>query len=251
MRKFANISTALLLGCFLASVSTETFAQTVKLRVVAMTPGKLAAIGKSSLMATTGLKVIGKGEKAYLLADTTGFGATIATSFTWSFVSRPTASNAVFDTANNSNPYQSFTADSTGQYVVSVSVNGGAVVQDTFWVSTYIGSVGGSFSCASCHSYPVSGPDGTFPAAVAPWQTTAHSFIYKQGIMGELEVNAYGQGEYSTSCWKCHTTGYDVTANNGNFGYLSHSLGWDTTAFKGKAKSGSSYLINNGDSCDL
>src|SRR5208283_2441397 len=109
MRKFANISTALLLGCFLAFVSTETFAQIVKLRVVAMTPGKLAAIGKSSYMATTGLKVIGKGAKAYMLADTTGSGTTVASSFTWSFVARPTASNAVFDSAAN-NQYQSFTA---------------------------------------------------------------------------------------------------------------------------------------------
>jgi len=71
--------------------------------------------------------------------------------------------------------------------------------------------------------------------------------IYKQGIMGQLEVNAFGQGTYSASCWKCHTTGYDLTANNGNFGYAAHSLGWDTTAFKGKTKSGTSYLINNGD----
>ena len=118
----------------------ETFAQTVKLRVVPISPGKLAAIGKSSLMATTGLKVFGKGEKAYLLADTTGSGATVVTSFTWTFVSKPTASNAVFDSAAN-NQNQSFTADSTGQYVVSVSVSGGATSQDTFWVSTYIGSV--------------------------------------------------------------------------------------------------------------
>ena len=80
------------------------------------------------------------------------------------------------------------------------------------------------------------------------WKTTGHALIYTQGIMGELEVNTTGQGTYSASCWKCHTTGYDLTANNGNFGYVSHQLGWDTTAFKGKAKSGSSYLINNGDS---
>ena len=118
-------------------MSTEALAQTVKLRVEPMSPGKLTAIGKSSLMATTGLKVFGKGARAYMLADTTGSGATLVTSFTWSFVSRPTASNAVLDSAGN-NQYQSFTADSTGQYIVSVSINGGAKSdQDTFWVSTY------------------------------------------------------------------------------------------------------------------
>ncbi len=240
MNRFANISRALIVVCFLAFLSMETLGQTVKLRVVPISPGKLAAIGKSSLMATTGLKVFGKGEKAYLLADTTGSGATVVTSFTWTFVSKPTASNAVFDSAAN-NQNQSFTADSTGQYVVSVSVSGGATSQDTFWVSTYIGSVGGSFSCATCHA-------GLTPTVVTGWQSTAHANMYTQGIMGELEVNAYGQGEYSTSCWKCHTTGYDVSANNGNFGYISHSLGWDTTAFKGFPKSGVFSLIPNGDS---
>ncbi len=240
MRKFVNISTALLLGCFLAFVSTETFAQKVKLRVVAMTPGKLAAIGKSSLMATTGLKVIGKGSKGYLLADTTGSGATVVSSFTWSFVARPTASNAVFDSAANKQS-QSFTADSVGQYIVSVSINGGATDQDTFWVSTYVGSTGGFPACTFCHA-------STTPTVVTGWQSTGHAKIYTQGIMGELEVNAYGQGEYSTVCWQCHTTGYDISANNGNFGYISHSLGWDTTAFKGFPKAGFFSVIPNGDS---
>ncbi len=241
MKIFAKISRAFLVGCFLVFMSTEALAQTVKLRVEPMSPGKLTAIGKSSLMATTGLKVFGKGARAYMLADTTGSGATLVTSFAWSFVSRPTASNAVLDSAGN-NPYQSFTADSTGQYIVSVSINGGAKSdQDTFWVSTYIGNpttvVPSAIPCATCHS-----------SINTEWQTTDHALMYTQGIMGKLEVNANGQGMYSSSCWKCHTTGYDLTANNGNFGYLSHSLGWDTTAFKGKTKSGSSYLINNGDS---
>ena len=212
----------------------------MKLRVVAMTPGKLAAIGKSSLMATTGLKVIGKGSKGYLLADTTGSGATVVSSFTWSFVARPTASNAVFDSAANKQS-QSFTADSVGQYIVSVSINGGATDQDTFWVSTYVGSTGGFPACTFCHA-------STTPTVVTGWQSTGHAKIYTQGIMGELEVNAYGQGEYSTVCWQCHTTGYDISANNGNFGYISHSLGWDTTAFKGFPKAGFFSVIPNGDS---
>jgi len=240
MKRFANISRVLLIGCCLAFLSMQTFGQVVKLNVVAMTPGKLGSIGKSTALATTGLKVVGKGSKAFMLADTTGSGATAATSFTWSFVSRPTASNAVFDSAAN-HQYQSFTADSGGQYIVSVSINGGATDQDTFWVSTYIGSpttaVSGAIPCATCHSTNNTG-----------WKSTGHAQIYRQGIMGQLEVNAFGQGEYSTVCWQCHTTGYNTSANNGNFGYLSHSLGWDTTAFKGFPKAGMFSLIPNGDS---
>jgi len=240
MKRIANISRLLLAICCLVFLTMPTFGQVVKLKVVPMSPGKLAAIGKSSLMATTGLKVIGKGARAFLLADTTGSGSSVATSFTWSFVSRPTASNAVFDSTGN-NPKQSFTADSAGQYIVSVSISGGATDQDTFWVSTYAGSTGGFPACASCHA-------GSTPQIMTGWQSTGHANIYTQGIMGQLEVNTYGLGMYSSSCWKCHTTGYDLSANNGNFGYLSHKTGWDTTAFKGKAKSGSSYLIANGDS---
>ena len=153
MKRFANISRALLVCCFLAFVSMETMAQVVKLRVAPMSPGKLAAIGKSSALATTGLKVFGKGAKTFLLADTTGSGATVVTSFTWSFVSRPTASNAVFD-STGSNQYQSFTADSGGQYIVSVSINGGASDQDTFWVSTYIGNPTTAVSCNSVRDMP-------------------------------------------------------------------------------------------------
>jgi hypothetical protein len=82
MKRFANISRVLLVGCCLAFLSMHTFGQAVKLKVVPMSPGKLAAIGKSANMATTGLKVFGKGAKAYMMADTTGSGATVVTSFT-------------------------------------------------------------------------------------------------------------------------------------------------------------------------
>ena len=97
---------------------------------------------------------------------------------------------------------------------MTVSVNGGAKADTvTFFVSTYLGNPNTSgLSCYTCHSANNTG-----------WKTTDHALIYTQGIMGQLEVNAYGQGMYSSSCWKCHTTGYDLTANNGNFGYLSHS----------------------------
>ncbi|HTY11779.1 MAG TPA: FlgD immunoglobulin-like domain containing protein [Bacteroidota bacterium] len=238
MNRFANILRGLLAGCLLGLVYSGAVAQTVKLTVVPMSPGKLAAIGKSSYTATTGLKVIGKGARAYLFADTTGSGTTVVTSFTWTFAAKPTGSNASFDSAGN-NPRQSFTADSAGQYIVNVSVNGGTSTdQDTFFVSTFLGNPNTSgLYCGECHA-----------ANYSDWQGTGHAKIYTQGIMGELEVNAYGQGSYSASCWKCHTTGYDLSANDGNFGYMAHSLGWDTTAFKGKTKSGSSYLIFNGDS---
>ena len=244
MKRLDTIYRVILAGCFLAFMSMEALAQAVKLKVEPMSPGRLAAIGKSANMATTGLKVFGRGAKVYMSADTTGSGATAVTSFTWSFVSRPTGSTAVLDSTTKQ--YSSFTADSTGQYVVSVAVNGGAADQATFLVSTYLGyQTTSGLSCATCHNNVNSETGGNI---FTGWQTTKHALIYTQGIMGQLEVSVYGQGTYASTCWRCHTTGYDVSANNGNFGYMSKALGWDTTAFKGKTKSGSSYLIANGDS---
>ena len=64
MKIFVKISRALLVGCFLAFISSEALAQAVNLKVEPMSPGRLTAIGKSSNAATTGLKVFGKGGKS-------------------------------------------------------------------------------------------------------------------------------------------------------------------------------------------
>ncbi|HTR82789.1 MAG TPA: multiheme c-type cytochrome [Bacteroidota bacterium] len=236
MKRFFTTCKVLAAGILLAFPFSEGTAQTVVAKIQAMSPGRLTTIGKSSNIATTGLGVVGKGSKVYLYADTTGSGATTVSSYAWTFFSKPSGSSAVFDSATNR--YTSFTADTLGQYIVQVSVNGGAkTAQETLFVSTYVGYSGGTVACATCHA-----------SNTTSWKATGHAMIYTQGIMGQLEVNTAGLGTYSGSCFKCHTVGWDQNANNGNFGYLAHQTGWDTSWYKGKAKSGSSYLIINGDS---
>jgi len=240
MKRFGTICRLLLIAGFLALPLTEAAAQAVNAKVQAMSPGRLAVIGKSSNIATTGLNVVGRGSKVYLYADTTGSGATTVTAFAWSFVTRPAGSNAVLDSA--STQYSSFTADSLGQYAVQVSVNGGAEASTVpVFVSTFVGYSGNALGCLTCHG-PFSAQDKT------PWLGTAHAKIFTQGIMGQLEVNATGKGTYGGSCFKCHTVGWDPSANNGNFGYLAKQSGFDTSWYKGQTKSGTSYLIANGDS---
>ena len=237
MKRFGTVCCQLvLIATFLALPLTEATAQAVNAKVQAMSPGKLTAIGKSSNIATTGLKVVGKGSKVYLFADTTGSGATTVTSVAWTFSAKPAGSNASFDSA--SNRYTSFTPDSAGQYIVQASVNGGAKTdQETLWVSTFVGFSGNTVACQTCHSSNTTG-----------WKTTGHATIFTQGIMGQLEVNATGLGTYGGNCFKCHTVGWDPSANNGNFGYLAKAAGFDTSWYKGKTKSGTSYLITAGDS---
>ncbi len=231
MKKLITICLSLVLAGFV----TTSLAQTVKVKREAMTPGRLSAIGKSSERPTTGLRVVGKGAKVFVSADTTGSGASTATSFTWSFVSKPAGSAATIDSSNKM--MTSFTVDTTGQFIVQVAVNGGATSADTFFVSTFAGNPAAGLTCATCH-----------PTNNTEWAATPHATIYKRGLMGQLEVNEFGKGAYAVSCAKCHTTGWNDAANNGNFGYLAKKAGWDTTWYKTYTLAGGDYEIPNGDS---
>jgi len=205
----------------LFSLMFESAAQTVKVKREAKSPGKL---GLNSTTANTwqiysGLRVFGKGMKAYLSADTTGSGTSTATSFAWSFVEKPSGSVAAFDSTNKI--ATSFTADLSGRYIVQITVNGTKISYDTLFASIYSGNPTTGLSCSLCHS-----------TMNTEWQVTKHATIYKRGITGQLEVGSYGTGTYSGFCVKCHTTAWEKNVNNGNFGYLSFTTGWDTTWYK-------------------
>ncbi|MFA6599329.1 MAG: multiheme c-type cytochrome, partial [Ignavibacteriaceae bacterium] len=213
-------------------VTTLAFPQAVKVERVAKSPADLKAtpwVGPVS----TGLKVLGKESTAYFTADTTGSGATTVTSFAWSITARPAGSVAAFDTTDRMDAR--FKPDVVGQYIVQVSVNGAAkTAVDTIFASTFMGSLSSSVQCATCHA-----------DKNTEWLGTGHSSQYKRGITGMIENTAASNymGVYGASCAGCHTTGYDVKANNGNFGYNAHATGWDTTWYKGATVSGTSYFI--------
>lgn len=215
--------------------STLVFPQSVKIKRLYKSPGDLKVtpwVGPVS----TGLKVFGKESTVYYMADTTGSGATAVTSFEWSLLSKPVGSVAVFDTADRQDAR--FIADLGGTYVVQVSVNGGAkTAVDTVLASTFKGSLATGFNCGSCH-----------PSHNADWAVTKHATIYKRGLTGMLEntpETGY-KGVYGLACAKCHTTGFDVNANNGNFGNLAKTTGWDTTWYKPESPVGD-VLIPYGD----
>ncbi|OGU31367.1 MAG: hypothetical protein A2057_03800 [Ignavibacteria bacterium GWA2_35_9] len=212
------------------------FPQAVVVKRVAKSPADLKItpwVGPVS----TGLKVMGKQATVYFVADTTGSGTTAVTSFAWSLISKPGGSVAVFDTSDRIDTR--FKPDVVGQYIVQVSVNSGAkTAVDTVFASTFRGNYATPVSCGMCH--------GTTNTA---WEKTNHSSIYKRAISGMLENSAETNfmGVYGKTCAKCHTTGWDDTANNGNFGYNAHTTGWDTTWYQGATVSGTSYLIAYGD----
>ncbi|OGU31369.1 MAG: hypothetical protein A2057_03810 [Ignavibacteria bacterium GWA2_35_9] len=230
MKRFLRFS---LLALFTA---TLVFPQKVVVKRVAKSPADIKLtpwVGPVS----TGLKVLGKGSTAYFVADTTGSGATAVTSFAWSITSKPGGSSAAFDTTDRMDAR--FKPDVVGQYIVSVSVNGGAkTAADTIFASTFMGSYATPINCGTCHSDINTG-----------WQETNHATSYKRGLTGMWENSAATgfKGVLGSSCIKCHTTGWDDKADNGNFGFTAHATGWDTTWYKGATASGSSYLISYDD----
>jgi len=233
MRQMIRICFILLVAALM--ISPPAMGQKVAVKRVAQSPSSLGISSSSpTWQVYSGLRVIGKGMKAYFSADTTGSGTTPVTTYSWSITSKPAGSNAFIDTANK--PTMKFTADVVGQYIVTITVNGGKSASDTIFASTFQGTGGTAVNCTMCHY-----------SMEANWAKTPHATMYKQGITGQLEVDAYGRGTYGTNCIRCHTTGWEPNADNNNFGFLSKQTGWDTTWYKPATLTGTSVLINNGD----
>ncbi|MCK9426632.1 MAG: T9SS type A sorting domain-containing protein [Ignavibacteriaceae bacterium] len=201
-------------------IATLAFPQAVKVQRLAKSAFQL---GLSSSTATTwpvssGLRVVAKGQTVYFKADTTGSGATTVTSFAWTLTSKPGGSAAALDTVDKQTT--KLVVDLIGQYIVTVSVNGGAKTSaDTIFVSTYLGDMTSNFpGCLSaCHTDK------------ATYLQTNHASIYQKGISGTLSTaSATGVTSYGTYCVKCHTTGWEKNVANGNFGNLAYTTGWDT-----------------------
>jgi predicted CXXCH cytochrome family protein len=244
MKKFVTILSLLLVAGFYASL----FAQVVTVKVEGMSPGRLKAIGKSTEMATTGLKVVGKGTKVYLSADTTGSGTNTVTTFAWSFTSKPAGSTAVMDSA--AKMYNSFKADTTGVYGIRIDVNGAKFDTDTIIADLFMGTTGipnaGGLYCRTCH--------GEFATVnqYTPYSKTAHATILSRGLSGQLEIDQYtGKGAYAATCIKCHSTGWDQSADNGNFGFLAKKSGFDTLWYKPYTLAGGDYWIPYMDSTSI
>ncbi|MCK9210112.1 MAG: T9SS type A sorting domain-containing protein [Ignavibacteriaceae bacterium] len=204
-------------------VATLAFPQAVKVQRLAKSP---LTLGLSSSTATTwpvssGLRVFAKGQPVYFSADTTGSKTTIVTSFAWTLTSKPAGSTAALDTVDKQTT--KFVADVTGQYIVTVSVNGGAKTSaDTVFASTYMGlPKSPALSCLTCHPNQ------------STYLATNHSTMYERGIKGTLSVNTTSYvASYGTYCVKCHTTGWEKNVANGNFANLAYTTGWDTTWYQ-------------------
>jgi hypothetical protein len=236
----------------------EVSAQAVNVKVVAMSPGMRSSgypnftsppAGTPNYV-SSGLRVVPKGMKVYLKADTVGSGATKVTSYAWTFVSKPGGSTAAFD--NVAKDSVTFIPDVAGQYIIQVAVNGTAKTDiDTINASTFRGITTMTNSCM-CHSF-----NPTFTGTYDQWKVSKHATIFARGITGQLEnsVETHYKGAYTKSCFRCHTTGWESKTDNGNYGFLANQgatavppTSFDSTWWKGLPLEGGDYLINYQDS---
>jgi hypothetical protein len=233
----------------LVAMAFTASAQVVSLKIEAIWPTKFGTGAQkpaaSTLPVSTGLNVVPVGMKAYFAADTTGSGANTVSSFSWSIALRPNGSTANF--AQTSTIKDTLIPDLEGLYIIQL-IAGGKTMSQTITASKFKGSTVAT-DCGLCHAVVPKAQ-----AAWNQWRTSDHATMLYRGLSGMLEVEPNptrgdSVGSYGTNCIKCHTTGWDQTANNGNFGYLAHKANgatpaWDTTWTKNASVTGS-YIKTN------
>ncbi len=112
--------------------------------------------------------------------------------------------------------------DVAGMYVVTATVtthSGTINLAQTIIAATYVGIN----TCTICHS------GGLADVKVPAWSKTLHAEIFKDNING---VATPGETNYPSTCWGCHTVGYDPakTTPNGGFDDVMKQLGWTPPA---------------------
>ncbi|MBX2993140.1 MAG: T9SS type A sorting domain-containing protein [Bacteroidetes bacterium] len=238
MKRIVTLCLAVLVISILVAMLADVAAQTIKVNTIgrslnsltAPVPGATAPAWNIS----TGLRAVGVQSRVYFQVDSAGSGA--GASPVWTILAKPATSTATLDSATGS-LINSIKVDVGGEYVVRATI-GALSAQDTVFATTYWGvstdPQGGCF----CH------PNAA--TIKTNWQASKHATLFNKGITGNSDVSR-GQGQYSPSCIKCHTNGWDPNANNNNFGYQVKQTGWDTSWYAGLPRYGNYYLINQND----
>src|SRR5690606_41483300 len=198
------------------------FAQRALIKTEALTPHRLQTLGFNTNSVSSGLNVVPNQTYVYLSAWNIGNDEPIS-SATFTLISKPATSTADLEIINPT--WVQFKPDVIGTYVVGLSISTAGGSADTtinIYSSEYVGV--GKFEgttatfqqCMSCHS---SGPED-FTEIFDRWKVSGHAIVFQR----ELETSTH----YSTSCMKCHTTGYDhnIEAHNNGFDDIAEALGW-------------------------
>jgi len=210
------------------------------IQIVGMSPYQLiqryGSTAGGAMFATTGLNTIGKKTIVYLQAVDSSGNNVQTESVSWT-VTNPPGGQATIDSA--SAPFTTMTVDTTGQYMVSLQIGSSSasiVINSANYVG--VGSMalatmdttaiqnGGipPNQCGLCHQGPMTGFGFSNTAAYPNWTGTEHATMFMRGVNGQVSSH------YGKSCMKCHTTGYNTTATNGNFSNVASQVGWSFPA---------------------
>jgi hypothetical protein len=177
-------------------------AQTMQITTYGVSPRE-AGLSDNDIFtsAYNGLTNVGVGTKMYLKATLAGGRLNDPQ---WSTTERAPGSNPTFGgvlDVDTSSQIIVFTPDKPGKYVVQVS-DGPYSASIVINAAKYIGVYNevNNVTCQTCH-----------PSVVEKWEGTGHASMLFRGVEGTLSDH------YSANCISCHTTGYDVNAENDGF----------------------------------
>jgi len=231
--------TCLLAVLLVILCAANVYAQTLQAQLTTrpITRDDIAAFKLPATTALTGgLNTVGLGQAVHLEADVDiNVPPSQISSVTWTLSSKPPGSAAVLADSPLGTTVSVFEPsdrqiyqvagrkllrpDVAGVYNVTATIttagNGVATVTTMITASTYMG-IG---ACSLCHS---NGPAGTAWSMANKWSKTLHAEVFKDNINGADGTT------YASTCWGCHTVGYDTTAGavNGGFDDVMAKLGW-------------------------
>ena len=225
VRPILFISLALL---FLFLATGEALAQATAIKIEAMTPHRLAEMGfenpNGHNNVTAGLPLVGKGTRVFLSGWDVSDGVNYApgADYLWELVSRPAGSAAVLDSTTMQ--WTTLHTDSAGTYTVRLTI-GGVDTSVNIIAANFIGvdkddvSGGTAFNCRTCHIF-------VKPEVFTTWKESGHAKKFEKGMNGD-NGSYWGQ-----ACFKCHTTGFNISADNGGFDEIQQAVGFVDTLWK-------------------
>jgi hypothetical protein len=125
-------------------------------------------------------------------------------SYNWTVTSTPTGSQVTAVTDSTSqNPH--FTPDVAGKFTITEATLGSIDVFAGTWSGALDQFGVADSACQGCHN------GTTAPDKFTPWFASGHAEIFKDNF------NLGSTGHYSTSCFLCHTVGWNPNASNNGF----------------------------------
>lgn len=167
---------------------------------------------ENNLIRTSGVNNVGIQEYVYFEGRENNRDGNPITSYSWALTHSPFDSTVELENANTRMPR--LRPDLTGLYTVTLTAaDAGGAVQTTsvdVHASTYVGIA----NCASCHTGNV------MPDIMTGFMNTGHSTKFLVTFARYSATSDY--------CVRCHTLGYDETADNGGFDDAARRQGWSS-----------------------